>query len=325
MFNLSLTACSFYLRKTYSKGNTQILSLNAPAEIEGKENTIYCFKDMADMFVSFFEEYTKLVKDDVKKQSFRCEFERSNCFENDDFKMIYVKIHSGNYGSSSDIIDGDTQKVQYQKKTSDIDVRPFYLMVVFPKDNEQAIVQKGMFVFQNVGPFGIKTITTHLMQNFFSEEFGITLRCRTIAPDLFVRKVIRRDNIKKLLMVKNIKSADISDNINMGYGSEVREISNLRFSESAWEKIMNKIRYVAGGRYNLFEFEQVEYDNLKVVVDIGGRTRKINLHCLDNLSIIEGIPDEIRMADGHPNLEKLIDYMKQVVAEYLDEMVLHIE
>lgn len=53
---------------------------------------------------------------------------------------------------------------------------------------------------------------------------------------------------------------------------------------------MDKIRYVAGGRFNLFEFEQVEYDNLKVIVDIGGRTRKINLHNLENLSIYRGDP-----------------------------------
>lgn len=87
---------------------------------------------------------------------------------------------------------------------------------------------------------------------------------------------------------------------------------------------MDKIRYVAGGRYNLFEFEQVEYDNLKVIVDIGGRTRKINLHNLENLSIIEAIPDEIKMADGHPNLPMLLEYFTKVATEYLEEMVLHI-
>lgn len=87
---------------------------------------------------------------------------------------------------------------------------------------------------------------------------------------------------------------------------------------------MDKIRYVAGGRFNLFEFEQVEYDNLKVIVDIGGRTRKINLHNLENLSIIEAIPDEIKMADGQPDLPMLLKYFTKVTTEYLEEMVLRI-
>lgn len=238
--------------------------------------------------------------------------------------MYCVKIYSGIYGNSSDIIDGNTQKVKYNKKSSDIDIRPFYLMIIFPKDNEKVTVQKGLFIFQNVGQFGVKTITTTLMRKFFSNKFGVTLKCNTIAPDLFVRKVIHKDNIKKLLMIKNVKSNDIADNISIGYGSEIRQISNLCFNKKMWSKIMGKIRFVAGGKYNLFEFEQQEYDNLKVIVDIGGRNRTINLHNLENLSIIEGIPDDIKMSDGHPNLSMLIEYFQKVATEYLKEMVLNI-
>ena len=74
----------------------------------------------------------------------------------------------------------------------------------------------------------------------------------------------------------------------------------------------------------MFEFENNSYDTLKVVVDIGGRNRTIDLHNLDNLSIIEAVPDEIRQADGHPDKEMLIEYFKQVASEYLEEMVLRI-
>lgn len=195
-------------------------------------------------------------------------------------------------------------------------------MIVFPKDTKKVIVQKGMFIFQNIGPFGVKTITTSLMRDFFSSRFNLTLKYSTIAPDLFIRKVIKKDNIKKLIMIKNVKSSDLADNIEKGYGSEVREIGNLSFNIPTWIQILNKIRYVAGGKHNLFEFEDQQYDNLKVVVDIGGRTRKINLHNLENLSIIEAIPDEIRMANGHPNPPLLIDHFKKVAEDYLEEMVL---
>lgn len=324
MFNLSLTACSFHLRKTNSRGNTKIFNLNMPLTLQKEDGTECYFQDLSEIFVQFFKTHESLVKDDNKQQSFRCEYNEDNILENDDFRMFYTRIYSGVYGSSSDIIDGNTQKVKYKKKSSDIDTRPFYLMVVFPKDSERVVVQKGLFIFQNVGQFGVKTITTTLMQEFFSNEFHITLKCNTISPDLFVKKIIRQDNIKKLVMVKNIKSSDTSDNVRKGYGSEIREIGNLYFTEKMWSRMMDKIRYVAGGRYNLFEFEQIEYDNLKVVVDIGGRTRKINLHNLENLSIIEAIPDEIKMADGHPNLKMLIEHFTKVATEYLEEMVLHI-
>lgn len=324
MFNLSITACSFHLRKKQSKGNEKIYNLNSPISLEDNEGDVCGIADLSEVFIQFFDEYSILMKNDRRQQSFRCEFEHSNYLETPDFKMIYTKIYSGTYGSSSEIIDGNCQTIKYRKSASDIDVKPFYLMVVFPKDCQNVVVQKGMFIFQNIGPFGIKTITTDYMKEFFSKKYSITLKCRTIAPDLFIKKVIRKDNTKKLVMIKNILSSDLSDNLGKGYGVEQREIGRLRFTQAKWKQIMDKIQHVAGGRFNLFEFEGVDYDNLKVVVDIGGRTRTIDLHNLDNLSIIEAIPDEIRMADGHPDLSKLLEYIKKVIEEYLDEMVLYI-
>lgn len=324
MFNLSLTACSFHLRKTNSKGNSKIFNLNNPLVLQKEDKEEHEFSDLSEVFIAFFNKHNILIKDDNKQQSFRCEYNRENYVETDDFRMFYVKIHSGIYGSSSEIIDGNTQKTKYKKKSSDIDTRQFYLMVVFPKDSDKVVVQKGLFIFQNVGQFGVKTVTTQLMQTFFSNEYKITLKCNTISPELFIKKIIRRDTIKKLIMVKNIKSSDSADNISKGYGSEVRAIGNLRFNETVWSRLMDKFRHVTGGRVNLFEFEDIEYDNLKVMVDIGGRTRTINLHNLENMSIIEGIPDEIKMADGHPRLPMLIEHFKKVATEYLEEMVLQI-
>lgn len=146
MFNLSLTACSFHFRKTNSKGNTQVYDLNAPLCIKNADDDEFQFSDLSQLFCAFFEKYKTLVKDDNKQQSFRCEYRPENCIQTPDFKMLYVKIYSGIYGSSSDIIDGDTQEIKYQKTSSDIDTRPFYLMIVFPKDSDNVIVQKGNIV-----------------------------------------------------------------------------------------------------------------------------------------------------------------------------------
>ena len=49
----------------------------------------------------------------------------------------------------------------------------------------------------------------------------------------------------------------------------------------------------------------------------------IDLHNMENLSIIEGIPDEIKAMDGHPDMSRLIPYFIQTAEEYLSQMVLH--
>ena len=325
MINLSLTACSFHLKKANSKGNSQIYNLNHPILVKNPENDDLKFNNCAELFFNFFNNHRKLTSYDEKQQAFKCDFHESNYIEEKDFVMYYVKIESGNYGSSSDIFDGKTKSLKYKKMASDIDIRPFYLMVIIPKDNQNVVIQKGMFIFQNVGQYGIKTITTNLMQDFFSSKYRITLKCNTISPSLFIKKVLKKDNIKKIAMIKNRKSSDIADNQSIGYGKEVREISNLNFLPHTWKQIIDKILYVSQGKDNLFEFEQKKYDNLKIEINFGGRSRIINIHNLENVSIIESITDDIKMPDGHPNKDLLINYLKKVAAEYLDEMVLTID
>lgn len=110
MFNLSLTACSFHLRKINSKGNTKVFDLNMSHTIQKEDGSEETLQDLSEIFIRFFERYKILVKDDAKQHSFRCEYNKENCLETSDFRMIYSKIYSGVYGSSSDIIDGNTKK-----------------------------------------------------------------------------------------------------------------------------------------------------------------------------------------------------------------------
>ncbi|HCT64235.1 MAG TPA: hypothetical protein DIC60_03025 [Lachnospiraceae bacterium] len=238
---------------------------------------------------------------------------------------MYTIIQSGIYGSSSEICDVVTNEVKYIKSANEAEVRPFYLFIIIPKDTDTVKVNKGMLIFQNVGPYGVKTITKEYMQEFFKTKFNITLNLRTISSELFVKKVIKRDSIKRFVMVKNHKSGDTSDNVGKGYGAETRVLSDLHFNDGLWDRIFNKIIYVTKGKSNLFEFEEIEYNTLKLIVEIGGRIRTIDLHNVENLSIIESIPDEIKMADGHPHKERLITHIETVANEYLSEMVLQIK
>ncbi|EOU1921401.1 hypothetical protein DMN26_01280 [Clostridium perfringens] len=237
---------------------------------------------------------------------------------------MYTLIKSGNYGSASEIKNIDTNEVVHKKKPNEAEEKPFYLFIVMPKDNDRVIVQKGMFLFQNIGPYGVKTITTEYMQKYFSESFGITIKCRTIAPHLFVKKILKKENISKLIMTRNHKSSDASDNLSIGYGVETRMLSSLCFDEKLWQKVTGRISFFIKGKANLFEFENCKYDDLRVEVKIGNKQRRINLNYIDNLSIIESIPENILGLDGHPRKDLLIEHLKDVATEYLSEMVLKI-
>ena len=87
-------------------------------------------------------------------------------------------------------------------------------------------------------------------------------------------------------MIKNYKSGDSANNIMPGYGKETRELGRLSFNTDFWGKIINKIKSCVNGTCKLFEFEDSEYDDLKVKVDIGGRERTVSIYNIENLSMI---------------------------------------
>lgn len=322
MLNLSITACSFYLKKSNSIGNKYIYELNKPIKIKEATPNEQQIDNCFELFENFFNKYRGLTSDEESQKVFKCTYNHEK-IDTEQFIIYPVVINSGIYGSSSEIINIRTQKIKYKKNPDDVDIRKFYLFIVFPKDNPTVKVQKGMLIFQNIGPYGVKTIITQKLQEFFSSNYNITLNCATIAPSLFIKKVLKKESIKKITVTKNYKSSDSIDNLNIGYGKEIRTYLGLNFSEPIWEKIKNSMLYVSGGKNRLFEFiDNQKYDSVKAIVEIGDRTRTISLNNLENLSIIESIPDEIKDAAGNADKDKLIAHIKNVIKEYLDEMVL---
>lgn len=321
MANLSLTACSFHLKPT--KSQKKVFEINREIKVE-KDEQVITFENCSVIFKSFFGAYSNSISDDGKKKTFNCSFDETYQGETEGYIYMYALIKSGNYGSASEIKNIDTNEVVHKKKPNEAEEKPFYLFIVIPKDNTRVTVQKGMLLFQNVGPYGVKTITTEYMQKYFSENFGITIKCKTIAPDLFVKKILKKENISKIIMTKNHKSTDSSDKLSCGYGVETRMLSNLRLDESLWQKLSVRMNHFIKGKANLFEFEQHRYDDLRVEVMIGNKQRRINLNYIDNLSIIESIPDSILGLDGNPRKDLLVEHLKGVASEYLNEMVLQI-
>ena len=324
MYNLSLTTCSFYLKKSNSKTIDGVYFLND--EIINMDKDGNCITTTIDeMFISFSENYRDSINDENIQKTFSCEYIKENNFNNEKYKFLTFKITSGYYGNAGNINNVETKEHKYTISPDDAVERDYYMFVVIPKDNDSVHVNKGLLIFQNISIFGVKTITTDLIRDFFSSNYNITLICANIAPKLFVDRILKKDNLKQMIMIKNHKSSLDTDNYDYGYGVESRIISKISFSDKLWESTLNKINDFINGKVNLYEFRNENYDKLKLKVDIGGRTRTIDLQNIDNLSVIESIPDEIKDTDGNANIKKLISFIKNLIIDYMKEMVLEMK
>lgn len=320
-FNLSFTACSFHLKKSYTH-QSRAFDLNNAFPITRAEQTRSI--DIFNLFSMFVEAHSAADVDPIRKRMYSCSHDPHWEGETPYFRYWYMKIVSGEYGSSSDLVNVTTGENTYSRGANEAEMKPFIVFIVIPKRNENvSCIQKGMLFFQNVGPYGIKTVTTNKMSEQFS-NLDITLTCKTISSALFFSRVVRQDTLLTISCFRNATSTDRADRLGFGYGREVRVFDKLLISNSKWQHLLECFRSFSGDRRQLFEFEGIGrgYDNVKLTVDIGGRNRVIDLHNMENLSIVEAIPDEIRGDNGHPVLDRLIPFFIQTAEEYLSQMVL---
>ena len=85
--------------------------------------------------------------------------------------------------------------------------------------------------------------------------------------------------------------------------------------------VRNLISSYLNGNNRVYEFENVDYDDLKVVCDVFGKERKFSVNNIDKLSIIEGIPNEILNENNDIDDCKLKQHFINISEEYLEHMV----
>lgn len=322
MNDLSITACSFHTRKKNKKGIEGICSLNKPKLYKDKEKgEEKGFPNFMEVFMDFWERYGEYTNYIEEQKLFS--FDKSVKIEDEEvnYKYFMGKINSGAYGIESEITNIETNKVVYKKKDKDADIKPFYFFLVIPKKNDKYEVEKGIIIFQNIGVYGIKTITMNYLKEYLIKYFNISIYSGNICPEIFVERLLKDNKINKLIVVKNNTSSDVSDNIGIGYGKQEVSYSKLIMKDSMKQKLIN----FSKNKNRMFELEDSKYDQVKVnVEDTNGRVRTINLNNINNLSIIESVPKEIRLPNGYPDQEKMLEYFKKVTDEYMEKMIFKI-
>lgn len=312
MNNLSLTACSIWLREKNPNKNNGIKIMNLNSKITGKEKG---YNDFFDLLTNFCNKYSKkFIMNDYDQKMFKIETEELNIEENEQFRYTYININSGSYGIEANIVNTKTKEIEYTRKKEHAETIHFRVFFAIPKGKN---VCKGIIIFQNIGQFGIKTITTDYLKKYIKEELDLYTTTGNICPQVFVKKLLDNNGIMKIIYTRNNISNDKADIESVGYGKEERIIAGFS-NIKRWKEIISGY---LNGKNRIYEFEDIDYSGVKFVTSIYGRTRTININSIENLSIIEGIPEEITNSFGDIDDLKLKNYFIEVTKEYLEHMV----
>lgn len=317
---LSLRAYSFSLRKWRSKLPDKVYHLNSELHfpyITEFETGEYVYSCAMDLFKDFINENTTIGDKTDTQQLFYCKFDPINQGETETYSYLIFSVFSGYYGFSSDLIDRESKIITYKKSRNEADVKQFYVMIAIPKDTELQQARRGLIFFQEIGIYGIKTITVKAMQTFFSQKLNISFREQNLAPDFYLKKLFESGVIQNIRIARNSQSGDNADRLyGAGYGREERTLVPLKVTKA----LKDTLRYVSESKYNFFTFDKQEYPEVRMVVKIGDRTRTINLHGLDDLSIEEALPQELLSPDGTIYLNEFKAHILTVAEEYLNHL-----
>ena len=318
---MSLRAYSFSLKQWRSQKIEKIYNLNSKFclsyyDEEKKQTGIIEYDNAFDLFKEFISRNT-IVDDKIENHSlFRCELDTLG--NADKFQYLVFSVYSGYYGYSSSVIDRKT-KTEVHKKTRDqADVQRFLVAVVIPTDSGTQKAKRGLMFFQEIGVFGVKIITTKAMQSFFSEKFSISINKQKNHPHIYLKKLLQKRLIQKIRNTRATYSADASDRLyGIEYGREEQTLTPLKVTN----ELKRALRHVSQSQYNYFSFDGRDYDDVKMVVKIGNRSRTINLHGLDDLSIEEALPQELLLSDGTIAFDEFLSYLLEVATEYLEHLL----
>lgn len=311
MWNLSYTACSFVVREKYQ--NNEMLDLN------GVFSTCVEPCQSHTGIIEVLKEYCKKHENLQDKKEEKRLYRMDIVAQGSDEKLNYllIEIESGRYGYKLNITDKETKAIAYKQKETDAPLMKFYLTILVPKIVEKAKVYKGFMFFQNYGQYGVKTETIKGMKKYFSEMFNSMLWVGNISPEIFVETMLKAESIKKIFFVRNNISLDASDNVKFAYGKEQRVLEKMKLSEG----FISKLRGYLAGSNRIFEFESKDYNDVKLCIDIGGRDRIIGLNNIENVSIIESLPDDLKNAEGDIDAQRLVNIVCAQTKEYMKRVI----
>lgn len=218
----------------------------------------------------------------------------------------------------------------YSRTKDDADIKKFRCLLYIPKDIANYKAKKGIILFNTIGNYGVKSITTEYLREFF-KEFNIVFETRSISVLSFLKYIIETKRLKKITFIKNRMNYDDFENMFVNSGREEKAIIYpdmkpyfVSYLESIFANKKNQnISEVKRGN-EIIEIQDEKYDDIKLVIKIGARERTVSLQSIEKLSIIEEIPEEI-FENREKDVDKFINYMLSVIDEYKEQINLYDE
>lgn len=318
MTNCAMLVCSFFLKKRFCRVDSEIFNLNQEFVVNNEEDT-KTFSDFFDLMSTFCDKNSSFLDDMKSRKMFSIRADSVSLLETDTYRAMSFIVQSGSYGVEADMTNRHTMTVSYHRTEDEADVKSFRCVVYIPKDMGSVNVNKGIFVFQSIATYGVKTITVEIMKRFFS-ELGFTLETRSVSVQAFLQKLIDQGSLNKITFIRNKISPNPADSILITTGREEQSYIKPHLRQDWLSKILSI--FEKADNDGIVEIPDDEnFDDLSIQFKLGKNIRTVRLRNLDRLSIVEDIPEGIIAKNDD---SKLVSYMIDTANAYKRNIVFEV-
>ncbi|MBN1042775.1 hypothetical protein DVW07_11975 [Clostridium botulinum] len=259
--------------------------------------------------------------------------ERKNISRNDGLKKaINIKtininknsfsgqLETGKYGYSSKIKEVTTSIITHEKTDKEAEMIPLFFNGVVPDNAYKALV-----ALEKFRTFGCKTILENDLNKFLEEkDYKVKIDLHPILPEKVAKQYLSKGNICRMRLVKHSVPKDIADIYkdqykNGEFGTFEYVINPKKNKYLPFKSDINKFLNNSIGLKNIIEVQGIDYDNIKVEVEIGNKKRTISLNNISKLTGDIDVSNDIEFEiDGHPKYSSILDISKDIIKEYIN-------
>lgn len=236
------------------------------------------------------------------------------------FRHMILKVESGEYGFTTDLVDPKKKSVEYRKPANLAEMKPFFLSVIVDKSEK---VEKGFIIFQNVGIYSVKTVFktyfSDFLKSYNTQELQYEFNLGVVTPKQFATQLLKQYSVKQVKLISYSNPMDPAEKLNTDflYQEEIRIYRKFALIQKTVEKVCKYIDKKCDIT-DIIEIDGFEYDDIKIELDIGkGKVRTLDLGNIDNMVMKLNFKDfDVKGVDGHADRNKLKKEVEEIYKTY---------
>ena len=311
----SVTISTFSLRvKTHKGKRVEYYRLDR-LPLARKRSGAPAYKNLLDLLDEYFR---RLKRTPAHDSTNLCILTASNIKR--ETRSVSAFLEKGEYGIQNDLMHIRRKAVTHQRMVEDAEMMPYYFLAAIPKESK-----RGLIGFQVEGETSIKGYFEQCFEDFLRHKCGeCDLEIERVVPKRLMNQYLTSGRVSRLRFVhlkvpKEIEESYMLEDIANDATIELQVKAKRGSAYLLTSNIRSLLRRYKEGD-DFVQIEGYEYDTLKVDVEVGGKSRTIDLAAPNKFRAGYNVTGKVVMKNGHPTYLSIDKVGREIVREIMHSL-----